>query len=117
MSSAYLVLAHKNLDQLARLSRRLSGERSRVLVHVDAATDVSAHEAELREIAGLTLLARRHRCPWGGFELVQATLDLMAAALAAGGEVERLTLLSGQDYPIKPPERIEAFLLDENPQR
>ena len=117
MTSAYLILAHKNLDQLTRLVRRLSRGRSRIFVHVDADTDVSAHEEDLRVLCGVAFAAQRYRCPWGGFGLVRATLDLMAAALAAGGDVQRLTLLSGQDYPIKPQERIEAYLLEQHPER
>jgi hypothetical protein len=112
-SIAYLILAHKNLAQVVRLIDRLAGEQARFVLHVDARTDIADHRAELRARPRVLLLDESRATPWGSFELVRATLDVMAAALDADGDVRRLTLLSGQDYPIKPRDRIEGFLLGE----
>jgi hypothetical protein len=114
---AYLILAHRNPEQVRRLIARLAGERARFLVHFDARTDLSAHEAQLRSLPDVRLADDRHKSDWGSFALVRATLDLMEAALAIHPEVRRLTLLSGQDYPIKPRRQIESFLLEEHPDR
>ena len=111
----YLVLAHRNLDQISRLMSRLVGERARVLLHVDARTDIASHEASWRSMEGVDLAVKRRRCDWGGFSLVQATLDLVAQALREQPTAERLILLSGQDYPIKPAKQIHEFLLDAHP--
>ena len=48
------------------------------------------------------------RCHWGGFSLVEATLD--ALELLLEGEFDHAVLLSGQDYPVSPPRRFERRL-------
>ncbi len=41
---------------------------------------------------------------------MEATLEAISALLAAGSSFDRVLLLSGQDYPIKPRRYIKAFL-------
>ncbi|AOY00643.1 beta-1,6-N-acetylglucosaminyltransferase [Jeongeupia sp. USM3] len=108
MRLAYLILAHAAPAQLARLIGRLAAPGVRVYVHVDANTPADVF-AEMQALApaGTVFIARRP-CRWGGFSLVDATLDLMRAARADG--CDWLVLLSGADYPIKPHADIVARL-------
>jgi hypothetical protein len=110
---AYAILAHKNLDQVVRLVERLGGPRSRFVVHVDAASELTEGILRLAERDDVDL-AERFRCPWAQFGIVDATLAALRTALADPA-VRRVTLMTGQDYPIAPRSRIEAFLLDERP--
>jgi len=110
---AYVILAHKNLDQAARLVGRLEGPRSRFVIHVDAASDLTDGLERLAERPDVEL-AERFRCPWGRFGIVDATLAALRTALADSA-VERVTLMTGQDYPIAPRSEIERCLLDEHP--
>jgi hypothetical protein len=111
---AYIVSAYKNLDQLARLAERLNTERSVVYIHVDKKTDHAEYERLERTLAGRpsVRLLERHACHWGGFGHVRATLKGIDALLASGSDFEHLVLLTGQDYPIKPPAEIERFFAE-----
>lgn len=104
MRVAYLVLAHRNPEQLCRLVRRL-GPDAPVFVHVDA----RARDSFPTRIDGCELIPS-HRCYWGRFGIVRATLSCIAALVRSGVSYDYAMLLSGQDYPIKPRDRLLAFL-------
>ncbi|GGP25413.1 beta-1,6-N-acetylglucosaminyltransferase [Silvimonas amylolytica] len=110
LSIAYLILAHGQPAQLGRLVARLSAPGVRCYLHIDANTDQAtfdAIKAAMPASAAVTFIARRS-CRWGGFSLVDATLDLVRAALKDGFDWAQL--LSGADYPIKSSAQISTFL-------
>jgi len=83
-------------------------------VHVDAKVPIEMFEpAEWAH--NVTFITERVKVYWAGFSVVQATLNLMAAAHALG-HYERYVLLNGLDYPIKPTSLIIEHLL-ENPEK
>jgi Core-2/I-Branching enzyme len=98
---------------VVRLVSRLEGERSRFVIHVDAASELTDDVRRLGERPDVDL-AERFRCPWARFGIVDATLGALPLALADPA-VRRVTLMTGQDYPIAPRPQIERFLLDEHP--
>jgi Core-2/I-Branching enzyme len=105
---AYLVLAHKNPQQLALLCKTLSARGGIVFVHVDQKVELAPFQATLSALPGVHLLEQRWPIYWGGFNMVRATLHMCRMALAEGAE--RLVLLSGLDFPIKPMQEIEHVL-------
>lgn len=111
MSSAYLILAHKNLDQLLRLVQRLSTKHASCFVHLDKKSDDKKYAQELSELSKLPNVhfVKRYRCPWAAFGLVKATLTGMETALRTDVRFTHITLLTGQDYPIKPLHHIDSF--------
>lgn len=112
MSVAYVVLAHTNAGQVARLVRRLAGDESAVFVHLDRAAGRSFAERFADAIGGAPNVfpVRRRKVHWGHFSVVQATLDCLAAIDAHGFDPAQTLLLSGQDYPIKPVAEIAETL-------
>jgi len=110
-SVVYVVLAHRNPAQVARLIRRLATDRSSFLVHVDRRA--GAVEDELRqlveEVPGVDFL-ERYRCYWSGFGMVRATLSALERLVDRDVQFDHVVLVSGQDYPLRPPEAIEGFL-------
>jgi hypothetical protein len=108
---AYLILAHKNLDQLLRLVRRLDAGQAHFFVHVDKNTDTASYKRELRELSGIPYLhfVERHRSPWATFGFVRAQRAAMEAALRTGVPFTHLTLLTGQDYLTRPARQIDSF--------
>ena len=76
MRLAYVISAYKNLDQLARLVRRLHTDETNVVVHVDKKTDDQAYSMLVTALGDLPSvhLLERHTCHWGGFGHVRATL-------------------------------------------
>lgn len=107
---AYLLMVHRNPDQVAALLRALPAD-SPVFVHIDARVPRRGFAAlsALQEVRPFTLV-RRHRCYWGRIGMVRATLELVRAALASGEEWQYASLLSGADYPIASNEAIADFL-------
>jgi len=82
----------------------------RFIIHVDRRSDPGEfYTPRLRSLRNLVFMKRRLPINWGGFNMVQATLNMMVKAVN-GGEKGYLVLLSGQDYPVKPASYIYQFL-------
>lgn len=101
MRFAFLLLAHARPLHLLRLSRALrESDDDRCFIHVDGKTDVTPFRETFADEPGTTLLERRQEIHWGGFGLVEATMELIRSALAAG-DFSRLALLSVGCYPAR----------------
>jgi hypothetical protein len=109
---AFLILAHRNADQIERLHLRLRPHN--VFVHVDAqAADFPTNQ--LAALPGVTVVSPRRAVHWGDFSMVEATLTLLSAARAVGS-FDRYVLLSGECYPAKPIAALEEAF-ETNPRR
>lgn len=101
MRFAFLVLTHARPLHLVRLGRVLrESADDRCFIHVDAKTDITPFLELFSDEPATTLLDARREIHWGGFGLVEATMDLMRTALAAG-DFSRLVLLSVGCYPVR----------------
>lgn len=109
MKKAYLILAHKNLAQLVRLLDRLDDGNSSFFVHIDLKVPLNEIENILSERTNVTLV-KRISTEWGGFSLAEATLNAMRAVRNSRIEFNAISLLSGQDYPIKNNPEIDSVL-------
>jgi hypothetical protein len=113
MRVAYIVLCHKEPDQVARLVGRLTDESSRIWLHVDARADDVARclRTRLTKLKNVSFTTRT-RVYWGSWNVVRATLIALRAAAGSGWPFDYAILLSGQDYPVVGPaqirERLEA---------
>jgi hypothetical protein len=105
---AYLILAHNNPAHLRRLIRALREPWTEFYVHIDRKAPDTLFEAIRDEPQTEAIAARVDSC-WGGYSLVQATLNLMAAALRAREPADRYVLISGADYPIRSNAEIRRF--------
>lgn len=108
---AYLILAHANPEQLARLVSRLPAS-SPVLIHFDRRADPAAY-AKSRQLLGdrpKLQFVKRHVCRWGAFGIVAGTISLIEALTAESADFDYATLLSGSDYPIKSNREVSAYL-------
>ena len=116
MNIAYIVSAYKNPDQVVRLIRRLDGEHAQFLVHVDKKTNEAVYRrivAPLNELPHVHFLAR-HRCDWGGFGHVKATIKGIDEIVRQGLEPDYVILLTGQDYPLVTNAAIKEFFVRNN---
>jgi hypothetical protein len=114
---AYIVSAYLNLGQVDRLVRRLSSEGASFLIHVDKKTDDGEFRAMregMRDLPSVWFL-ERHTCHWGGFGHVRATLKGIDELLGRRIQFDYVTLLTGQDYPIKPNAYLERFFDEHRP--
>ena len=109
MRIAYLVLTHSMPDHLGRLVGALRDDGARFYVHVDRKVAIEpflAHRA-----ADVEFLEQRVPVYWGQWQMVEATLRLMALAVGHA-DPDYLVLLSGTDYPFRRPSHIQRLLGD-----
>src|SRR5579862_7450988 len=112
MRLAYLLLTHRLPKQVVRLVGALKDRGDSFFIHVDKRADEEVHGTLQRALANdpSVQFTPPHGCYWGSFSIVEATVDAMRALIASGRDFDRVVLLSGQDYPIKPRRYIKAFL-------
>jgi hypothetical protein len=112
MRLAYLILSHQLPHQVARLVGALRDRDNSFFIHVDKRAEPQVHRtllARLGDDASVQFVPA-HACYWGSFGIVEATIEGIRTLIESGTLFERLILLSGQDYPIKPQRYIKAFL-------
>jgi hypothetical protein len=104
---AYLVLSHRNPDQVLRLVRALrEGPAAEVLVRHDQRR--SLLRAADVEAAGAELIEDRIEVEWAAWSHVEVMLAALRRAAAL--DPDWTLVLSGQDYPLRPMAEIEAGL-------
>lgn len=111
---AYLILAHKNFNQLKTLISLLDDPRNDIFVHVDLkASDFKEEEFKsLCKNSRLIFVEERYKVNWGGVSIMRAELSLLKKATQTG-RYDYYHLLSGMDLPIKSQSEIHSFF-DEN---
>lgn len=112
MNIAYVISAYKLPGQVARLVRRLAAPGTSFVVHVDRNSPrhvAAAMEAGVRDLRDVRFLPR-HRCYWGGFGHVRASLKGVEDLLARRVDFDYVVLLTGQDYPLRRADEIAAAL-------
>jgi hypothetical protein len=114
MKLAFLILVHRYPAQAAGLIKILLKEKDvTVFVHTDAKAD-DVFEMLHKEFAGNTQVvftANRYKVYWGSYNQIKATAELITTAFKHG-IYNRYTLLSGQDFPIKPIGEFKKFLCE-----
>jgi hypothetical protein len=109
MRLAYLILAHADPDHLARLISALREDRARFYVHVDKKTPKPVFEP-LHSLPQTHFIPDRVDACWGGYSLVQATLNMLTAARSGSPAPDWYALMSGSDYPIRSNRALYDFL-------
>ncbi|HEX7653330.1 MAG TPA: beta-1,6-N-acetylglucosaminyltransferase [Verrucomicrobiae bacterium] len=113
---AYIISAYRQPQMLIRLVNRLQAERTQIYIHYDLRSpesDFAALKEAFRNQPNVVLL-ERHRCRWGDFGHVQASLKGIQAALQSDNPPDYAILLTGQDYPLQARETIEDRLRQTN---
>lgn len=105
----YLILAHKNFNQLKRLIHVLEDGASRFIIHLDASANLEDFKNKIGAYKNIFWVENREDCIWGDFSIVQATIN--ALDFIINNHLEGYTILmSGQDYPIKSKQYIIDYL-------
>lgn len=110
MKIAYIITAYKNPFQLARLVQRLMHKDVIFYIHIDKSSNIKTFLKELSKISNSKNIycVKRERSYWGHFNFLKAILNGINDSLK-DNNVDRIVLLSGQDYPIKSNEFIFNF--------
>ena len=112
MALAILILAHKNVRQVARLFDVVHRPDDLVLLHFDRRAPRSLHRLgrELARRHANVILLRPRIVLWGGYRMVGIQLEAIAAALRSPVAWTHFINLTGQDFPLKPISEIAAWL-------
>ncbi len=111
----YLILAHKEPRQVARLVDRLQSTQTRFFIHIDARISLPQFQTMFLPLPSNVFFipdADRHPTPWGDIGLVRAALAMLRAATKFDRGPGHCVLLSGQDYPLRNNRSIENFLAE-----
>ncbi|MEE4189512.1 MAG: beta-1,6-N-acetylglucosaminyltransferase, partial [Roseobacter sp.] len=112
---AYILLCHKDPEAIIRQAQLLTAVGDCVSIHFDArakASDYEAIRAALIGNANVTFAAKRIKCGWGEWSLVQATLGALEAAVRAFPRATHFYMLSGDCMTIKTAEYTHQYLDD-----
>jgi|SRR5579862_274687 len=112
MKVAYLIMGHRDPDQILRLMHTLRDSAAFFVIHIDkrAADEVFTPLKEYATTHPEIFLTRRIRCYWGGFGIAHAMIECVQTAAQSARPFDYAILLSAQDYPIKSAAQIEDFL-------
>lgn len=110
---AFLLLVHRDPQDVIAQVRTLTSCGDHVAVHYDARAPRSEWLALLEGLAGLPrvhVVRNRLRGGWGQWSLVAATLRLMQLALDQAPDASYFYLISGDCRPIKSAAELRDFL-------
>jgi hypothetical protein len=109
-----ILLVHTAFDRAEQLVRHWAGAGCAVVVHVDSAVPARLHDPFRARLADLPRVAfsPRHRCEWGTWGLVAATLDAARLLLDRAPEAAHVFLASGACLPLRPVEALAAYLAE-----
>jgi hypothetical protein len=109
MNVGFIILAHKNPKQVARLVHSLVHPNNYFFIHIDIKQDIKPFKNALKETKNTFFVTDRENGKWGDIGIVKATINAIKFSLEKKSDLKRLTLLSGQDYPIKNVSDIREF--------
>ena len=110
---AYILLCHKDPEAVVKQAERLTAAGDFMVIHFDASApreDYLHIRSALRNNASVAFAARRVRCGWGEWSLVQATLNALETAAGAFPRATHFYMLSGDCMAVKTAEYVHAYL-------
>lgn len=108
IKKAYIILVHKNPQQVYRLLEKLDDGNSIFFIHLDKRTSIKSFR-KLDHFQQKLKFVEREKTGWGSFGLVTATINALKEVKKADEKFDQVILLSGQDYPIKSNLFIDTF--------
>lgn len=112
MRIGIIMLVHTAFDRAEQLARHWAASGCPLVIHVDKSVPDAEYDAfrqSLDDIGDLAF-ARRSRCEWGTWGLVQATQDAAQSMLDSFGDVQHVYLASGACLPLRPVEELIGYL-------
>lgn len=114
---AFVLLCHKDVEGIISQAEGLTAAGDYIAIHFDARARTADHarlRAALADNPRVTFAARRVKCGWGEWSLVQATLEAVKAAYRAFPEATHFYMLSGDCMPVKSAEFARDLLAAED---
>jgi hypothetical protein len=102
-------MAHKDPPQVERLLRGFRHDSFHFFIHLDEKSEISAFKY-LQDLDRVTFINNRTKVRWASYSFVAAYLRSFSEILNSDKSFDYISVMSGQDYPIKPPSEIIHYL-------
>ena len=106
---AHLILGHCRPNQLARLVRTIIHPDAVIFIHIDKRSALDEFLRELGPYPSVRFVKKRIPVVWGGYSMVEATLNAITEILSLYPHCDFINLLSESDYPLKSAPVIHRF--------
>ena len=97
---AYIILCHKNANQINKLIKKLNLENCDFFLHIDKKSSIEEDIIKNNHIFVLPN-DKRVDVKWGDISMIEATVNLMESVFASKTKYDYIWLISGQDFPLK----------------
>jgi len=111
MRVAHLIITYTNPEQTERMIRRMHHPDFDFYLHVDAKLPISSHKA-LTAIPNVYLIKNRIKVQWAAYSTMQAIFNSLQEILNSARSYDFISLMSGQDYPIKSAHYMQEFFAE-----
>jgi len=111
MRVAHLILTYTNPAQTERMIKAMWHEDFDYYIHVDKKFDITPHLI-LQNIPNVYFIEKRTDVRWSGFSTIIAEFESIKEIVSTGRNYSFINLLSGQGYPVRPPQEIANFYRD-----
>ena len=109
MRIAFLIMAHKDPLQIERLLKKFEHTAFHFYIHLDKKTRMKEF-SHLDSLGQVHFISKRVKVRWASYSFVDALLNSFMEILDSGINYDYISVMSGQDYPIKPVSEIYSFL-------
>ena len=110
---AYLIIAHKNINQIILLLKMLDYPNNDIYLLIDKKSDINIKDIPKELEFAHFFLLKQISIAWGQVSQIEAEMALLEAAVKRG-QYSYLHLLTGQDLPIKSQDEIHYFFEKNN---
>jgi hypothetical protein len=111
MRIACLIMAHRDPSQIERLIKKFDHPGFAFYIHLDAKIGLDDY-SYLGQLENVHFIKQRTKVRWASFSFVKALLISFQEILDSGEHYDYVSVMSGQDYPIKPVEKIYSHLVE-----
>lgn len=104
----YLIASHKNPAQIERLVNVISSgsPEAMIMIHHDSSSCTLDYK-KLLSIPNVKMIEKTIRVKWGDFSQIEMVLHCLRCIIDEVPDVKWVIFLSGQDYPLKPINKIQ----------
>jgi Core-2/I-Branching enzyme len=112
MRVACIIMAHKEPRQIERYIKKFAGFPFHFYIHLDKKNNHDSFDC-LAQIPQVYFIRKRIPVEWASYNFLNAEIQSFQEVLATGIPYDFISVMSGQDYPIKPVSDIFEFLKKE----
>jgi hypothetical protein len=115
MRIACIIMAHKGPQQIERFIKKFNGLPFDFYIHIDKKINLLPFEY-LADLPQVYLITKRVHVRWASYSYIVAILGALKQVLGNQTRYDFISIMSGQDYPIKP---VTDFyhIIEKNPGR